>query len=331
MRVMQALLALMLGSAWAVQAQGTPPLETAPVTYQSAAQEEEFDAVIEAVNKSTVSAQTSGRVIEVNFDVEDYVEKGAVLLRIRATEQRAAARAAEARFATAEADFNRMKELYGKQLVSRAMYDKSAAEFEAARAAMDQANEGAANTVVRAPYSGIVVERHIEVGETASPGQPLMTGVSLDALRATANVPETYIGKVRAQKRARVILANGEVLDGGSITISPYADPQSHTFKVRVSLPKQARGVYPGTLAKVSFGTGEGKRLLVPAGAVAYRSEVTALYIVKPDGKVTFRQVRLGATIGDSVEVLAGVDAKEKVALDPIKAGIVLKEQRAGK
>ena len=69
----------------------------------------------------------------------------------------------------------------------------------------------------------------------------------------------------------------------------------------------------------------------MPASAIAYRSEVTAIYILKPDGKVTFRQVRLGATFGDRIEVLSGVEANEEVALDPIKAGIVLKEQRAGK
>jgi len=330
MRTMHALFVSLLVATGAAQAQGAPTLETAPVAFQSAAQEEEFDAVIEAVNKSTVSAQTSGRVIEVNFDVDDYVEKGAVLLRMRGTEQRAAARAAEARFATAQADFNRMQELYGKKLVSQAMYDRSQSELESAKAALDQATEGAENTVVRAPYSGIVVERHIEVGETANPGQPLMTGVSLDALRASANVPEAYIAKVRAKKRARVILASGQEIEGGTLTISPYADPQTHTFTVRVNLPKGTRGVYPGSLAKVSFGTGEGKRLLVPARAVVHRSEVTAVYVVKPDGKVTFRQIRLGASMGDQLEVLAGLQANEKVALDPIRAGIVLKEQRAG-
>jgi RND family efflux transporter MFP subunit len=330
MRMMLATLLLSLTALGTAHAQGSQALATAPVSYQAGGQDQEFDGVIEAVNKSTVSAQTSGRITEINFDVDDYVEKGAVLLRMRATEQKAAARAATARFATAEADWKRMQELYAKKLVSKAMYDQSQAQYEAARAAMEQAGEGEANTVVRAPYSGIVVERHIQVGELANVGQPLMTGVSLDALRATANVPEVYIAKVRALKRAQVTLANGQTIQGGEVTISPTADPQTHTFKVRVALPRGARGVYPGNMAKVSFGTGEARRLLVPTSTVVYRSEVTAVYVVKPDGKVGFRQIRPGAVFGDSIEVLAGLEDGEKVALDPIRAGIVLKAQRAG-
>src|SRR5512140_171983 len=137
MRMMLAATVL-LTSMGAVHAQGSQTLETAPATYQAGAQDQEFDGVIEAVNKSTVSAQTSGRITEINFDVDDFVEKGAVLLRMRATEQKAAARAATARFATAEADWKRMQELYAKKLVSKAMYDQSQAQYEAARAAKEQ-------------------------------------------------------------------------------------------------------------------------------------------------------------------------------------------------
>jgi RND family efflux transporter MFP subunit len=334
MRMMRAIAAAVLLGTWTA-AQGQEPalpFDVTAVSLETVVQEDEFDALVEAVNQSTVSAQTSGRVVEINFDVDDYVEKGAVILRMRSAEQRAGVAAAEARAREAKAEFDRVKDLVDKQLLAKAAYDKAEAALKAANAALAQAREGLGYTVVRAPYSGFVVERHIEVGETASPGQPLMTGISLNALRATASVPQAHIATVRALARARVILPNGESLAGKSVTISPFADPQSHTFKVRVDLPEgEQKGVYPGMFAKVAFATGEMQALLVPVQAVVHRSEVTAVYVVDAQGKVSFRQIRGGARHGDRVEVLAGLAAGERVALDPIRAGVILKEQRAGK
>lgn len=330
-RVWVAALLLGVGTLALAREEG-PSLDVAVATRATVAEEHEFDALVEAVNRSTVSAQTSGRVVEIKVDVDDFVEQGTVILRMRNTEQRASVIAAEARAREALAEFNRVKELVEKQLLPRASYDKAEAALKAADAALAQAREGLEYTVVRAPYSGFVVERHIEVGETATPGQPLMTGIALDALRVTASVPQAHIATVRALSQARVILPNGERIEGRSITISPYADPQSHTFKVRVDLPTGVhKGVYPGMFAKVAFATGEARVLLVPAQAVVQRSEVTAVYVVGDDGWVSFRQIRIGARHGEHVAVLAGLSEGERVALDPIRAGVVLKEQRTGK
>ena len=308
------------------------PFPVAEATYQTVDQEEVFDGVIEAIHRATVSAQTSGRVVEINFDVDDYVSKGDVILRIRDTEQKAALAAAQARFEEAQAEFNRIKEVYRKKLVAKSAFDKAQAALKSARASLDQAREQLEHTVVRAPYSGIVVARHIEVGETAQPGQPLMTGISLEQLRATSNVPQRDIAAVRQMQKARVLLPGDRgQLPGGKLTISPYADPESHTFNVRVDLPPGQHGVYPGMFTKVAFVVGQTRRLLVPAAAVVNRSEVTAVYVLSPQGRVEFRQVRTGAMRGgDRVEVLAGLDAGDEVALDPIQAGGCLQETRAG-
>ncbi len=319
-----------IGGAWA---DAKLPFEVSAAVVQNVVREEVVDAVIEAVQRATVSAQTSGRVVAVNFDVDDYVTKGSVLIRFRDAEQQAALKAAQARFAEAESEFNRTKDIFEKKLVAKAAYDKAEAGYKAARAALDQAQEQLEHTVVRAPYSGIVVKRHIEVGELASPGQPLMTGLSLEKLRAVAEVSQTYIDQVRTLSKARVIVPDSTVesVEGSKLTISPYADPVSHSFSVRVDLPPGQYGVYPGVLVKVAFAIGEERRLLVPAAAVVHRSEVTAVYVVKDDGTLTLRQIRAGRVLpnGD-VEILAGLAEGEKVALDPIRAGIYLKGSHEG-
>ena len=331
MRYFQPLALFLSGLGWALTASAVDlaSLQSAIATEQTVPSERVLDAVIEAVNKSTVSAQTSGRIIEVLVDVDDYVEKGAVLVRFRDKEQQAAVKAARARASEAEANFKRVKDIFAKKLVSRAAYDTAEANLKAANAAVEQAQEQLEHTVVRAPYSGIVVERHVEPGETANPGTKLLTGISLESLRAIAEVPQRDIESVRKLARARVILPQGSV-DGSKLTISPYADTAAHTFRVRIDLPQGQHGVYPGMLVKAAFTTGEEQHLLIPSSAVVHRSEVTAVYVVTKD-TVRFRQVRIGRVLTDGkTEVLAGLEPDEAVAINPIRAGVMLKEMRAG-
>lgn len=341
-----ALVGLALGLVWGVISVAADPetsepaavvdktadIKRATATMQTVPSEQLLDAVIEAVNKSTVSAQTSGRIVEVLVDVDDYVEKGAVLVRFRDKEQRAALKAAQARAAEAKSSFNRVKDIYAKKLVSRADYDRAEANLKAANAAVEQAQEQLEHTVVRAPYSGIVVKRHVEPGETANPGTPLLTGLSLESLRAVADIPQHDIDSVRKLGRARVIFPGQDDagVEGTKLTISPFADTAAHTFRVRVDLPQGQHGVYPGMFVKAAFVTGETERLLIPSQAVVHRSEVTAVYVLS-NGTIRFRQIRTGRELtGGQIEALAGLDAGEEVALEPIRAGVMLKEQRAG-
>lgn len=308
-------------------------LQRAEAQERVVAREQVMDAMIEAVNQSTVSAETSGRITEVLVDVDDYVAKGEVLVRFRDREQQAALKSARASAAEAQANFNRVKDLVERKLVPAAEFDKAEAAIKSANAAVEQAQERLERTVVRAPYSGIVMERHVEPGEGANPGTPLVTGLSLESLRAIAEIPQNHIDAVRKIGRARVIIPSQDNLsvESEKLTISPYADATSHTFRVRIDLPQGQHGVYPGMFVKAAFVTGEETRLLIPAEAVVHRSEVTAVYVLEAD-TIRFRQIRTGRTLPDGhVEVLAGMNAGEEVALDPIRAGVLLKEMRAGK
>ncbi len=308
-------------------------LSTAEARYVQISQERVLDALVEAVKQATVSAQTSGRVVEINYDVDDYVEKGAVLLRFRDKEQRARYDAAQANFEEALSDYKRSTELFEKKLVARAMLDKSEARLKAGRAQRDQAKENLEHTQVRAPYSGIVVKRHIEVGEAAAVGQRLFTGLSLESLRATVNVPQDIINTIRSKQQARVIIdpKTGKSVPAESLTISPYADPTTHSFTVRVNLPAGDFQIYPGMFVKVGFVLAEVRQLIVPVSAVTHRSEVSAVYVVNEQQRLHYRQVRVGRRYGEKdVVISAGLAAGERVALDPTKAVVRYKEQQAG-
>jgi len=321
-------------------------LATVTVEPSRVARETTFDAAIEALNQSTVAAQTTGRVVELPYDVGDYVEKGAVIVRFTAAEQRARQQAleaasgeAQARLSEAELAFDRARDVYAKRLIARAQFDKAQADFDAAkaraetaRAQLAEAREGLGYPTIVAPYAGIVVARHVQLGETVAPGRPIMTGLSLEHLRAVAEIPQQHIGPLRRHRKARVILPDGSSVDAATLRIPPSADPATHSFRVIVELPTGDRGVYPGTLVKVAFVSGEDERLLLPAGAVVRRGELTGAYVVDAGGRIGLRYLRLGSPAADGrVPVLAGLASGDKVATDPIAAGIAYKKQpRAG-
>lgn len=317
-------------------------LAVTDVRLQTTPQERVFDAVIEAVHQSTVSAQIVGRVVEINYDVDDFVPKDAVIIRVHDSEQRARVEQAQAglqearaRLKEARDEYNRVEDIYAKKLVAQAELDKVEAALKAARARVEaaearltEAREQLDHTVIKAPFAGVVTERHVELGETVGVGQPLMSGFSFEHLRATTQVPQAFVTAVREHGRARLLLPSGDSVAAESLRVFPYADAQSHAFNVRVNLPQGDHGVYPGMFVKVAFVTGVEERLLVPAAAVVKRSELTGVYVVDADGRVSLRQIRSGGRRDGQVEVLAGLIPGERVALDPIAAGITLKQRR---
>jgi RND family efflux transporter MFP subunit len=311
------------------------------------------DAVIEAVHKATLAAETTGRIKEILFDVDDLVNKGEVLLRFTDKEQKASlARAvatekeAIARLQQAQSAHTRTESVYAKKLVAKSALDESSANLKsaqqrvkAAEADIKKAREQLEYTVIRAPYAGIVVKRLVNVGERVSPGTPLMTGFSLAKLRATSSVPQSVVAAVRQHGEVSISVDHAQQVISPSIiskdiTVYPYADEATHNFTVRAEFSSVPEGFYPGMFAKALYVIGETSRLLVPASAVVHRSEVTAVYVVNAQGHVSFRAVRIGKQLNDdalgkTIEVLAGLSAGEQVALDPVKAGVLLKTQRA--
>ncbi len=323
-------------------------LETAQVSQQLLTREFRLDGEVEAIHKTTVSAQTSGTIQKILIDVDDYVEKGSTIVYLKDLSQQANLKKALAgekeaisHLAKAKDEYQRVKDIYAKKVVAKAQMDDathalsaSKARLESARANLEQAREQLSHTRVKAPYSGIVTQRHVEVGETVQPGAKLVTGVSLDKLRVNVNVPQSLINKIRVYGMAYV--HTDAPLGGGQtrvavekITIFPIADRASNTFKVRLDLPPGIEGLFPGMFVKVSLVTGEKRVLMVAQQAIVQRSELTAAYVLTEDGVIHFRHVRMGRINGDLQVVLSGLTEGEKVALDPIKAGILLMQQRS--
>jgi multidrug efflux pump subunit AcrA (membrane-fusion protein) len=293
---------------------GELPFQTVQIQAREIPQQLTLEATIEAIHHSTVSAETTGRITEINFDINDSVKEGQVLMRITSAEQqaslagaRANVREAEVRVNEAETEYKRVEGVFAKKLVAKSALDKAAADLKAARerlqaaqAALKSASEKLKYTSIKAPFSGVV-----------------------------AYAPQSAMAVLRNKPKVSVLFPQQEhaPIEVSDTVEAPRANPASHSFMVRANLPKFTKGVYPGMLAKMAMTTGMVKSLLVPAAAVVHRSELTAVYVVQ-EQRVSLRQVRLGRMVNGDLEVLAGLSAGETVALDPVRAGIYLKEQQ---
>lgn len=317
-------------------------LKTAQVGYREIPIEHRLDGVVEAANQGTLTAQTSGQVVKILVDVDEYVDKGELVISLKSTQQKASLTQAKAQLKTATARLDEVKKqntrilaMHAKGLVSNAAMDQAnsnlqAAEagLNAAKAGLEQAEEQVRYTEVRAPFSGIVTQRHIEEGETANPGQKLMSGLSLEKLRVNVNVPQSLIQQIKQGGKAKIELPNGLIVETTKITVFPYAQTGSNTFKVRLELTTKTPGLFPGMYVKTAFVVGNKKQLFIPLQAVVFRSEVTGVYVLNKQGQASFRHVRIGEKIDEkNVAILAGLEQKEQVALDPIAAGALLKQQ----
>ncbi len=311
-----------------------------------------LDGTVEARQDARVAAQVSGRITRVSVKAGDVVQAGQALLQIDATlagQQLAASQAqlaqAEAMLRAAQAEYARAQTLLAKGYISPAGMDQARAQFQSAQAgaAALRAQASATGTqagfhVVKAPYAGRVTQVSVSEGDLAAPGAPLLQLFSPQGLRVAVSVPESDVGRLNLSGAARVSLphAGDQAWSVSSFTLLPGLDPVTHAATLRVDLPaaaaSAAAALGPGQLARVSLplkapGSPSAvapANVSVQASSVIQRGEVPAVYVVDAQGVPRLRQVRLGRSNADRVDVVAGLKAGERVATEPLKAARLL-------
>ncbi|MCZ4370275.1 efflux RND transporter periplasmic adaptor subunit [Vibrio diazotrophicus] len=303
------------------------------VKSESLAQVVQLDGVVQPINQGTVASQTSGRIVGLNVDVNDYVKKGTVLLEISAVQQSASLDAAQAQLASAiaqdreaQAQVKRYRQLFPKGAISQDVMDSAeararsaSAAVKSAQAAVAQAKESLGYTSVTAPYDGVVTQRHVELGETVAPGTPLVSGFSIDKLRIETEIPQRYQPSVSDVAQFEVVSPQGERILPTQYSLFSYADPQSHTFKIRLNLPEDISTFVPGMWVKTEFHYGNRDTILIPNSSVVRRAELSSVYRIQDDSRV-LNPVRLGQTYGDYTEVLSGLEEGDVISTTALNA-----------
>lgn len=294
----------------------------------------ELPSRVEAVAQATVSAQTSGRIVELPFDVNDVVPQGAVIVRFTDVEQRARFNQAEAALNEAQTrrdeaskELARISELRDQGLVALSAFDNAKANFDGAlarvkqaQAALAAATEQLEQTVVRAPYAGILQQRFVEVGELATPGTPLLRGLSLEDLRLVSQLPQSQRMAAQNSPAVALRLADDRIVTLGAaqITIAPEANSANHSFQMRVQLPQadySQYGLYPGSWVRLRVQTGEQTMVVIPQQAVVWRGEVSSVWVQQQD-TVVLQPVRVKTLDATQYQVLSGLRAGQTIASD---------------
>jgi RND family efflux transporter MFP subunit len=336
-----ACLAAALAAATPAFAASPTVVPTAVVQAAGSAAGFQIDGNLEPLRQSTLGAQVGGNILVLAVKAGDRVKAGQLIARIDERSAQAGLAQSEAGVAQADATLRnarlhaeRTRELRAQGFISQAAVDVAESQLAAAQAGLQQAQAGRSQAAlsrgyasVTAPFDAVVLATHVEAGDLATPGRPLVTLYAPGEMRVVVQLPASRSAAARAAPSIEIELPDGRRVAPARRTDLPTADPVSQTVEWRLELaPEDVAGLLPGQNVRVYFAgaatsAAAPSRLTVPAGAVLRRGELTAVYALQ-EGQFVLKAVRLGAAQGGAVEVLAGLKAGERVALDPVRAGL---------
>ena len=333
---------------------------TAIVAGQAPASVLNATGYVTARRQATVSSKVTGKIIEVYIEEgmrvkagqelarldASYVSKGLALSQAEATAAASALEETRVRIREAQLDHDRAARLAASEISSKADVDRARAQLDAAKARLNAQNDQLAtarqqialqrqnveDTIIRAPFDGIVVSKDAQPGEMISPvsagGGFTRTGictiVDMESLEIEVDVNEAYIGRVSPNQRVEAVLdAYPEWrIPGHVITAVPTADRQKATVKVRIAFDQRDQRILPDMGVKVSFITSEtagvataSPGVQVPKAAVRRDGDRDVVFVVR-DEKAERRAVKVVSTEGDLVRLASGVTGGEQVVIE---------------
>lgn len=310
-------------------AQPAAPRETARVKRQTIQDAQAWPGTIKAVSEARVAPKINARILTVAVREGDRVKQGTVIARLDAEQNQALEReaaslaaAAKADAMRAEADLKRTMGLFEQEAATREAYEhaeanarKALANAQAAAHRMHETAIQRGETVLRAPFDGVIARRLHEPGDMGLAGEPVILLHNLSALRLEASVPAFCAGTVRIGNTATVRIDALKISLSAKIDeIVPAADPLTGTVLVKVSLP-ETQGLQPGLFGWLEQSCGiEHTALLIPKSALRRIGQVEVV-TVQDGARLSIRHVRSGSSFGRLIEILSGLDEGETVVI----------------
>lgn len=306
----------------------TPPPEA--VTTIVAAQDE-WQVTLGAIGTVTaaqgvvVSADLPGIVAAIEFDSGKRVRAGDVLVRLDTKQENAQLAAAEAQQRLAHVNLERMKVLQAEKVAAQAEFDQAEAEDMQADARVNEIRATIERKTIRAPFSGILGIRQVNLGQYVNPGQAIVPLQSLDPVYVDFSVPQQEMRDVRVGAELDITVEGvpGVAARGRITAINSVVDASTRNINVQATFPNRDEKLRPGMFVEARVIVGESRPVIaLPASAIAYTPYGDFVFIVEnmqgPNGQ-TYRGVRqqfvkLGSARGDQVAVLEGIKVGEEVA-----------------
>jgi len=284
---------------------------------------EEVPVLVEATGRvastrqALLSSKVQGKIETLTVREGSVVASDQTLLTLDNRHLVAQLAAADAELENARDRLQRMDKLFAEESVAKQELENAQRAFKVAAAVRQGLAVQLSDTIIKAPFAGLVTEKRVEIGEMASPGLPLLKVEDVTNLRLEATVAEGDLKAIRTGGSVPVVvdaLGSGP-LKGTVALVLPTGDPSTHTFLVKVNLPP-TRDLRIGMFGRLQFQQGLTTAILIPRSAVVARGELTGVFTVGADRVARLRFVKLGRSHGDRVEVLSGVTAGERLLAD---------------
>lgn len=283
---------------------------------------------VKPVHESSVAAKLLAKVVETNLTAGQTVAMGDVLVKLDDSDLQSRLKQAEAALTSAEVnrdqaatDFARAQKLQEKNAISKADFDRAESAVKSAESAVNQAKHAVHESqimldyaTIKSPMSGTIVDKQVEVGDTVSPGQVLLTLFDPSHMQMVASVRESLAMHLKPGQMLPTRLDSLDLDCEATISeLVPEADVASRSFTVKVTGPCPP-GAYSGMFGRLKLPLADEEVLVVPASAIRRVGQLTMVDIVY-DNVVRRRNVRIGRTLGTDVEILSGLSDGELVVV----------------
>lgn len=295
-----------------------PPVkvQVATVHYEKVPELTEVTGVVRPVRRAQIAAKVMGVITELPVTLGQKVRAGDVLLTISAGEISARLVQAQSQLNAARRDLERERELLPRGASTPDMVRGLEDRFAAAQAQVREAETMLGYATLRAPFDGAVARKLVNVGDLASPGMPLLEVEDTQTFEVDAALPESIAASLEIGAPLTVAVTGEAPFVGRIAELSPAADPGALTILAKVAVPEGAR-VHSGQFARVQVTGGAVPALLIPASAVSRSGQMERVFVVTPGNRTELRLVKLGAARAQRVEIVAGLDDRERVIVAP--------------
>jgi membrane fusion protein (multidrug efflux system) len=279
---------------------------------------------VAAVHGVTVAADLPGLVSRIEFESGRKVKAGDVIVRLDTRQEHAQLAAADAQRNLSSLNFERMRGLREKGITSQSEYDRAAAEQKQAAAKTGETQATIGRKTIRAPFSGVLGLRQVNLGQYLNAGDPIVSLQSLDPIYVNFSVPQQQLGELRVGGEVRVTAQGVENSDStGTITaVNSVVDEATRNIQVQATLANPEGKLRPGMFVEAQVVLGASTPVVaLPTSAISYAPYGNSVFIVGdmkgPKGQtyhgVRQQFVKLGSSRGDQVAVVSGVKPGEEV------------------
>jgi membrane fusion protein (multidrug efflux system) len=277
----------------------------------------EATATMESDIDAPVPARVDGDVVKILVEEGDVVSRGDVLARLDGERLKLEMLSAKANLDRVRGEYERLRELRERNLVSATMYDGLRYDVDALEAAYRLATLNYGYSAIRAPISGVVSERTVKLGENIASGEVAFRITDTRELLAYLQIPQTELAKFEERHTAtlRVDSLPGDRFDAEIVRVSPTIDTRNGTFRATAAIDNAAGMLAPGMFARFTIAYEKHEDVvIVPAKALVVEDNETMIYVVA-NGEVDKRTVETGVHSNGRVEVLQGLDGNEEVVV----------------